>query len=194
MAYRRLSKSISLAIKAHNALSRRPSLLFRSRALSASAHHFSSSSFLLRPSSFIGAPNNGIITPATLAAPRSGQLLPLSLQLQLPSPRRFMSTVRGRLHVDLFQCQCFDFNLLIRWSLVLSFVKDGDKDAHEKYENALEKCGTDLTEMARQGKLPPLIGRDDEIKRCIQILGRMTKSNPLIIGEPGVGKTAIAEG
>ncbi|CAN7017982.1 unnamed protein product [Brassica oleracea var. botrytis] len=163
MAYRRLSKSISLAIKAHNALSRRPSLLFRSRALSASAHHFSSSSFLLRPSSFIGAPNNGIITPATLAAPRSGQLLPLSLQLQLPSPRRFMST-------------------------------DGDKDAHEKYENALEKCGTDLTEMARQGKLPPLIGRDDEIKRCIQILGRMTKSNPLIIGEPGVGKTAIAEG
>ncbi|CAH8298056.1 unnamed protein product [Eruca vesicaria subsp. sativa] len=48
--------------------------------------------------------------------------------------------------------------------------------------------------MARQGKLPPLIGRDDEIKRCIQILCRMTKSNPVIIGEPGVGKTAIAEG
>lgn len=48
--------------------------------------------------------------------------------------------------------------------------------------------------MARQGKLPPLIGRDDEIKRCIQILCRMTKSNPVIIGEPGVGKTAIVEG
>lgn len=60
--------------------------------------------------------------------------------------------------------------------------------------DALETYGNDLTEMARQGKLPPLIGRDDEINRCIQILCRMTKSNPVIIGEPGVGKTAIAEG
>ncbi|ESQ46531.1 hypothetical protein EUTSA_v10000463mg [Eutrema salsugineum] len=59
---------------------------------------------------------------------------------------------------------------------------------------ALEKYGNDLTEMAREGKLPPLIGRDDEINRCIQILCRMTKSNPVIVGEPGVGKTAIAEG
>ncbi|KAL9300603.1 putative P-loop containing nucleoside triphosphate hydrolase [Arabidopsis thaliana] len=48
--------------------------------------------------------------------------------------------------------------------------------------------------MARQGKLPPLIGRDDEVNRCIQILCRMTESNPVIIGEPGVGKTAIVEG
>ena len=59
---------------------------------------------------------------------------------------------------------------------------------------ALETYGRDLTEMARQGKLPPLIGRDDEVNRCIQILCRMTKSNPVIIGEPGVGKTAIVEG
>jgi ATP-dependent Clp protease ATP-binding subunit ClpB len=51
-----------------------------------------------------------------------------------------------------------------------------------------------LTELARRGKLDPVIGRDDEIKRCIQILSRRTKNNPVIIGEPGVGKTAIAEG
>lgn len=48
--------------------------------------------------------------------------------------------------------------------------------------------------MARQGKLDPVIGRDDEIRRCIQILSRRTKNNPVLIGEPGVGKTAIAEG
>ncbi|KAF6147268.1 hypothetical protein GIB67_013089 [Kingdonia uniflora] len=62
-----------------------------------------------------------------------------------------------------------------------------------KYE-ALEKYGNDLTELARRGKLDPVIGRDDEIRRCIQILSRRTKNNPVIIGEPGVGKTAIAEG
>ncbi|CAA7038006.1 unnamed protein product [Microthlaspi erraticum] len=59
---------------------------------------------------------------------------------------------------------------------------------------ALGKYGNDLTEMARQGQLDPVIGRDDEIRRCIQILCRKTKSNPVIVGEPGVGKTAIAEG
>ncbi|CAM6102774.1 unnamed protein product [Calypogeia fissa] len=68
-----------------------------------------------------------------------------------------------------------------------------DQDAEGKYE-ALEKYGIDLTEMARQGKLDPVIGRDDEIRRCIQILSRRTKNNPVLIGEPGVGKTAIAEG
>lgn len=66
-------------------------------------------------------------------------------------------------------------------------------DPEGKYE-ALEKYGNDLTELARRGKLDPVIGRDDEIRRCIQILSRRTKNNPVIIGEPGVGKTAIAEG
>lgn len=66
-------------------------------------------------------------------------------------------------------------------------------DPEGKYE-ALEKYGSDLTELARRGKLDPVIGRDDEIRRCIQILSRRTKNNPVIIGEPGVGKTAIAEG
>jgi ATP-dependent Clp protease ATP-binding subunit ClpB len=60
--------------------------------------------------------------------------------------------------------------------------------------DALEKYGRDLVEMAREGKLDPVIGRDDEIRRVIQVLSRRTKNNPVLIGEPGVGKTAIVEG
>src|SRR5207253_3614045 len=59
---------------------------------------------------------------------------------------------------------------------------------------ALEKYGRDLTEQARRGKLDPVIGRDEEIRRVIQVLSRRTKNNPVLIGEPGVGKTAIVEG
>src|SRR5918996_6091113 len=59
---------------------------------------------------------------------------------------------------------------------------------------ALEKYGRDLTELARKGVLDPVIGRDEEIRRVIQVLSRRTKNNPVLIGEPGVGKTAIAEG
>jgi len=59
---------------------------------------------------------------------------------------------------------------------------------------ALEKYGRDLTQLARQGKLDPVIGRDEEIRRVIQILSRRTKNNPALVGEPGVGKTAIVEG
>ena len=64
----------------------------------------------------------------------------------------------------------------------------------EETYNALEKFGRDLTEAARKGKLDPVIGRDDEIRRVIQVLSRRTKNNPVLIGEPGVGKTAIVEG
>ncbi|MDH3514391.1 MAG: AAA family ATPase, partial [Gammaproteobacteria bacterium] len=64
----------------------------------------------------------------------------------------------------------------------------------EEGRQALEKYTIDLTERAEQGKLDPVIGRDEEIRRCIQILQRRTKNNPVLIGEPGVGKTAIAEG
>ncbi|MFT4938399.1 MAG: ATP-dependent Clp protease ATP-binding subunit ClpB [Paraglaciecola sp.] len=64
----------------------------------------------------------------------------------------------------------------------------------EDVRQALEKFTTDLTERAEQGKLDPVIGRDDEIRRTIQVLQRRTKNNPVLIGEPGVGKTAIAEG
>ncbi len=68
-----------------------------------------------------------------------------------------------------------------------------DQTPENKYE-ALTKYGRDLTELARSGKLDPVIGRDEEIRRTIQILSRRTKNNPVLIGEPGVGKTAIAEG
>ena len=67
------------------------------------------------------------------------------------------------------------------------------EDPESTYQ-ALEKYGRDLTELARDGKLDPVIGRDDEIRRVIQVLSRRTKNNPVLIGEPGVGKTAIAEG
>ncbi|CAN5447725.1 ATP-dependent chaperone ClpB [soil metagenome] len=68
-----------------------------------------------------------------------------------------------------------------------------DKNPEDKYQ-ALERFGRDLTEAARRGKLDPVIGRDDEIRRVIQVLSRRTKNNPVLIGEPGVGKTAIVEG
>ena len=68
-----------------------------------------------------------------------------------------------------------------------------DQNPEAKYQ-ALEKYGKDLTDLARRGKLDPVIGRDEEIRRVIQVLSRRTKNNPVLIGEPGVGKTAIVEG
>lgn len=80
---------------------------------------------------------------------------------------------------------------------VLMDVRGGqrvtDQSPEEKYQ-ALQRYTRDLTELARQGKLDPVIGRDDEVRRVIQVLSRRTKNNPVLIGEPGVGKTAIAEG
>ena len=79
----------------------------------------------------------------------------------------------------------------------INVVRGGQRvtsqNPEETYE-ALEKYGTDLSQLARDGKLDPVIGRDDEIRRVIQVLSRRTKNNPVLIGEPGVGKTAIAEG
>jgi len=68
-----------------------------------------------------------------------------------------------------------------------------DQNPEDKFQ-ALQKYGRDLVEAARKGKLDPVIGRDDEIRRCMQVLSRRTKNNPVLIGEPGVGKTAIVEG
>ena len=72
--------------------------------------------------------------------------------------------------------------------------RKADTASAEQGYDALKKYARDLTEDARQGKLDPVIGRDDEIRRTIQVLSRRTKNNPVLIGEPGVGKTAIAEG
>ena len=91
-----------------------------------------------------------------------------------------------------------DFN--VNTSYVLKAMKRirgnkkvDNKDAEEMYK-ALEKYSTDLTDLARKGKLDPVIGRDEEVRRIIQVLNRRTKNNPCLIGEPGVGKTAIIEG
>jgi len=73
-------------------------------------------------------------------------------------------------------------------------AQKADSEAAERTYQALEKFGRDLTDLAKKGKLDPVIGRDEEIRRVIQVLSRRTKNNPVLIGEPGVGKTAIAEG
>ena len=79
----------------------------------------------------------------------------------------------------------------------LEHLRGGAKVASEDPDatsEALEKYGTDLTQAARDGKLDPVIGRDNEIRRVVQVLSRRTKNNPVLIGDPGVGKTAVVEG
>ncbi|MDO5649309.1 MAG: ATP-dependent chaperone ClpB [Gallicola sp.] len=95
-------------------------------------------------------------------------------------------------------------NILKKYNIHLKNFKEGlksvrgnqkvDSDDPESTYEALEKYGRDLTEEARKGKLDPVIGRDEEIRHCIRILSRRTKNNPVLIGEPGVGKTAVVEG
>src|SRR5208282_4385596 len=72
--------------------------------------------------------------------------------------------------------------------------RTADSASAEQGYDALKKYARDLTAAAEQGKLDPVIGRDEEIRRTIQVLARRTKNNPVLIGEPGVGKTAIVEG
>jgi len=91
-------------------------------------------------------------------------------------------------------------SLGITRDVILSVLKDirgnqrvTDQNPEDKYQS-LEKFGKDLTDLARQGKLDPVIGRDEEIRRIVQVLSRRRKNNPVLIGEPGVGKTAIVEG
>lgn len=98
---------------------------------------------------------------------------------------------------DEMQSLCREFNL--HQNKIQSVVKSERKqnvnsDNPESGYKSLEKYGRDLTAMARVGKLDPVIGRDEEIRRTIEILSRRTKNNPVLIGEPGVGKTAIVEG
>ncbi|XP_057800016.1 chaperone protein ClpB4, mitochondrial [Salvia miltiorrhiza] len=108
------------------------------------------------------------------------------LVLAFPSDKRFGQKLLDNLQLS-------DKALKDAVDAVRGSQRVTDQNPEGKYE-ALEKYGNDLTELARRGKLDPVIGRDDEIRRCIQILSRRTKNNPVIIGEPGVGKTAIAEG
>ena len=84
-------------------------------------------------------------------------------------------------------------NILKALAAVRGNARVTDPDPESKYQS-LAKFGRDLTDVARQGKLDPVVGRDEEIRRVIQVLSRRSKNNPVLIGEPGVGKTAIAEG
>ncbi len=84
-------------------------------------------------------------------------------------------------------------NVLLQLKEMRGNQKVTDDDPENKFE-VLKKYGRDLTELAAEGKLDPVVGRDEEIRRVIQVLSRRTKNNPVLIGEPGVGKTAIAEG
>ncbi len=84
-------------------------------------------------------------------------------------------------------------SLLVALRDVRGSTRVTNQNPEESFQ-ALEKYGRDLTELARRGKIDPVIGRDDEIRRVIQVLSRRTKNNPVLIGEPGVGKTAIVEG
>ena len=84
-------------------------------------------------------------------------------------------------------------NILEALKAVRGSARVTDQDPESKYD-ALSKYGRDLTEVARRGKLDPVIGREEEIRRVVQVLSRRSKNNPVLIGEPGVGKTAIAEG
>jgi len=86
-----------------------------------------------------------------------------------------------------------DDDVLKAMSEIRGSARVTDQNAEETYQ-ALQKFGIDLTELAASGKLDPVIGRDNEIRRVVQVLSRRTKNNPVLIGQPGVGKTAIAEG
>ncbi|MFM7189271.1 MAG: Clp protease N-terminal domain-containing protein, partial [Microcystaceae cyanobacterium] len=97
----------------------------------------------------------------------------------------------GRKTLRVFNLDPQDLEVAIK--SIRGSQKVTEPNQEEKYE-ALEKYGRDLTEQARQGKLDPVIGRDEEIRRVIQVFSRRSKNNPVLIGEPGVGKTAIAEG
>ncbi|MBQ3818927.1 AAA family ATPase, partial [bacterium] len=87
-----------------------------------------------------------------------------------------------------------DSNSILKAMKKIRGNKKVDSKNAEENMKALEKYSTDLTQLARKGKLDPVIGRDEEIRRIIQVLNRRTKNNPVLIGEPGVGKTAIVEG
>ncbi|HWZ11790.1 MAG TPA: ATP-dependent chaperone ClpB [Acidobacteriaceae bacterium] len=113
----------------------------------------------------------------------STEHLLLALSEQKNDPAQLALTAAGATHDVILQAL----------TTVRGTQRVTDQNPEAKFQ-ALEKYAKDLTELARQGKLDPVIGRDEEIRRVIQVLSRRTKNNPVLIGEPGVGKTAIVEG
>ena len=105
-----------------------------------------------------------------------------------------MTKLDGVNITDLLKQQGVNTNKVLSAMKKIRGNKKVDTKNAEENMKALEKYSTDLTERARKGKLDPVIGRDEEVRRIIQVLNRRTKNNPVLIGEPGVGKTAIVEG
>ncbi len=105
-----------------------------------------------------------------------------------------MTKLEGSFIQELLRKQGVNTNSVLNAMKKIRGNKKVDNKNAEENLKALEKYSTDLTEMARKGKLDPVIGRDEEVRRIIQVLNRRTKNNPVLIGEPGVGKTAIVEG
>ena len=105
-----------------------------------------------------------------------------------------MTKLEGSFIKDLLKRNGVDTNAVLNAMRKIRGNKKVDNKNAEENMKALEKYSTDLTEKARKGKLDPVIGRDEEVRRIIQVLNRRTKNNPVLIGEPGVGKTAIVEG
>ena len=105
-----------------------------------------------------------------------------------------MTKLEGSFIKDLLKRNGVDTNSVLNAMRKIRGNKKVDTKNAEENMKALEKYSTDLTERARKGKLDPVIGRDEEVRRIIQVLNRRTKNNPVLIGEPGVGKTAIVEG
>ena len=105
-----------------------------------------------------------------------------------------MTKLEGSFIQNLLKAQSVSFNSVLNAMKKIRGNKKVDNKNAEENLKALEKYSTDLTERAKKGKLDPVIGRDEEVRRIIQVLNRRTKNNPVLIGEPGVGKTAIVEG
>src|SRR5579884_3055800 len=131
--------------------------------------------------------NEGIARPLLEAAGASLPALEAALVSEVERFPRVQGAVRPYLAADL------EAVLEQAEREVRGHQRVTDPNPESKYQ-ALERYGRDLTRLAAQGKLDPVIGRDEEIRRVIQVLSRRTKNNPVLIGEPGVGKTAIAEG
>ena len=151
------------------------------------------------------APSGGFASASLPLTPRSKALLEISFNeakksgsLLIEPEHILMAMLREgqSVAVRILTDYNVDFNALVQ--TMFGSARSGGKTGGAKGGNAglknLEQFGTDLTTLAEEGKIDPIIGRDKEIERVIQILSRRTKNNPCLIGEPGVGKTAIAEG
>ena len=146
----------------------------------------------------------GQSTGQVYLSPETQKLLDLSLQEAERLKDEFVSTEHLLLGMTSLESKSFIAGLFKKYKItkdgiygVLKEIRGNqrvtDQSPEDKYQ-ALSKYGRDLTELARKNKLDPVIGRDEEIRRTIQVLSRRTKNNPVLIGEPGVGKTAIVEG